>query len=147
MNRERHTGSLGGLEVAVGLDYHKVIDYDRKAMRRALGGGAAKVIKESRRLVARKAISGAGDYPGVDSGILRKAIGIVSRGSRGGWIKVGVRKTKAMGKDFYPAFLFYGSPKTGLAKRGNYIATALAAKRDTVRAEIRSALQNALVPR
>lgn len=146
MNRENFTGNLGGVELDVGLEFHKIIDFDKKALRRSLRDGAREVIKESRRLVARRAISAAGEFPGVDSGTLKRAIGIVGRGSRGGWIRVGVRKTDAM-KAFYPAFLFYGSVKTGLAKRANYIVAALDTKRQIIRSNIRATLMTALVPR
>lgn len=145
MDRETSSssGALGTLEV--GLEFHKAIDYDRRAMRAALKAGTKPIIKEARRLVARRAVSGAGDFPGSETGRLKRAIGIVSKGSRGGWIKVGVKSIP--GSIFYPAFLFYGSPKTGLARRGNFIVAALAAKREEVRGPIRAALAASLVPR
>ena len=146
MDKETSRGSEGGIELSVGLEFHKIIDYDRKALRKAMREGAAQVRKEARRIVSRRAISVAGDFPGMRTGTLKRAIGIVGKGSKGGWIKVGVRKSKEM-KDFYPAFLFYGSASTGLAKRGNFMETALTNKRDAVRGQIRSALKNSLVPR
>ncbi len=132
-------------ELEVGLFGHKIIDYDRKAMRRALVKGAAQVRKEARRIVSRRAISNPGEFPGLQTGALKRAIGIVGRGSKGGWVKIGVKTIK--GQDFYPAFLFYGSPKTNLAKRGNFMTSALAAKREAVRSNIREALKTSLVPR
>lgn len=146
MESQTTTGTQGGIELSVGLAFHKIIDYDRKALRKAMREGAAKVRKEARRIVSRRAISLAGEFPGMQTGTLKRAIGIVGKGSKGGWIKVGVRKTTQM-KDFYPAFLFYGSPSTGLAKRANFMETALGNKREEVRSQIRSALQNSLVPR
>lgn len=146
LNNSNTSASLGGIELSVGLQFHKIIDYDRKALRKAMREGAAKVRKEARRIVSRRAISQAGEAPGLQTGTLKRAIGVVGRGSKGGWVKVGVRKSKEM-KAFYPAFLFYGSPKTGLARRANFMETALSNKREEVRSQIRSALQNALVPR
>lgn len=146
MDREYSSGSAGGFELSAGLEFHKTIDYDRKAMRRALNRGAAEVRKEARRLVTRGIVSRAGEFPGVDSGTLRRAIGIIKRGSKGGWVKIGVKKTEGMA-DYYPAFLFYGSRKTNLAPRGNYITAALQAKRESVRGNIRAALKDCLVPR
>ena len=148
MNHESHSsaGGSGDVQLRVGLEFHKVIDYDRKAMRKALREGAAEIRKEARRIVSRRAISLPGEFPAMQTGALKRAIGIIGRGSRGGWIKVGVRKTPEM-KDFYPAFLFYGSAKTGLAKRGNFMTTALATKRDSIRSNIQSALRDSLVPR
>jgi len=131
--------------VRVGLDFHRTIDYDRKAMRAALGRGASEVRKAARRIVSRRAISLAGEFPGMQTGKLKRAIGIVSRGSKGGWVKIGVRSIPS--NDFYPAFLFYGSPKTGLKKRGNFMVAALSEKREAIRSIARNALKNALVPR
>lgn len=145
MERETSSGDIDGFRISVGLEGHKIIDYDRRGMRKALREGAAQVRKEARRLVSRRAISLPGEFPGERTGQLKKAIGIVSRGSKGGWIKIGVRTIP--GSIFYPAFLFYGSPKTGLAKRGNFMTAALSNKRDAVRGQIRGALKNALVPR
>ncbi len=145
MDKQTSTGAAGGLLLEVGLEYHKTIDYDRSKMRRALRSGAAVVTKESRRLVSRRAISAPGEYPGMQSGRLRRGIGTVSRGRKGGWIKVSVRTIK--GSDFYPAFLHRGSPKTGLAPRGNFVADALDNKRDQVRNNIRGELRQSLVPR
>lgn len=133
------------IQYEVGLSGHEVIDYDRRAMRKALLQGAGKIRAEARRIVSRRAISGAGEFPGMQTGKLKRAIGIVSRGSKGGWVKIGVKSIQ--GSVFYPAFLFYGSPKTGLARRGNFMEAALAAKREAVRGDVRSALKNALVPR
>lgn len=146
MEKDSSYGSLNGINLRVGLEFHKTIDYDRKAMRKALAKGAAEVRKEARRIISRRAISSAGEFPGLQTGTLKRAVGIVSKGSKGGWIKVGVKKTKEM-TDFYPAFLFYGSAKINLARRGNFITAALASKREGVRSQIRAALQNSLVPR
>lgn len=147
INKERFiTGNrMDGLELRVGLEFHKVIDYDRKAMRKALREGGAEVRKEARRLLSRRAVSAAGEMPGMQTGMLKRAIGVVSVGSKGGWVKVGPRAIK--GSVFYPAFLFYGSPKTGLEKRGNFMETALQNKRDIVRGRIQAALKDSLVPR
>lgn len=145
MDKLTTTGDAGAVLLEVGLEFHKTIDYDRAALRRALRSGAAQVTKESRRLVSRRAVSAAGEMPGQQTGRMKRAIGVVSRGRLGGWIKVGVRTIK--GSDFYPAFLFYGSPKTGLEPRANFPVQALDNKRETVRGEIRAALRNSLVPR
>ncbi len=146
MDKQNTTSSMAGIELSVGLSFHKLIDFDRKALRKAMREGGAVVRKEARSIVSKRAISQPGEFPGQQTGTLRRAIGIVGRGSKGGWIKVGVRKTPAM-KDFYPAFLFYGSEKRNLAPRANFMQTALQNKREVVRSNIRAALQNALVPR
>lgn len=145
--RSRHVSgnALGGLQLEVGLDFHKVIDYDRKKMRAALVRGAGTVRKEARRLLSRRAVSRPGEMPGRKSGGLWRAIGVVSKGSKGGWLKVGPKSIR--GRTFYPAFLFYGSKKTGLEPRGNYMEEALQNKATSVRAEAREALRGALIAR
>lgn len=141
-----HSGrGLGSLELDVGLEGHKTIDYDRRAMRKALVAGAGLVRKDARRLLSRRAISSPGEVPGQQTGALARSIGVVSRGSKGGWVKVGPRAIR--GSVFYPAFLFYGSPKTGLEKRANYMAQALTNQREPIRTQVRSALAQSLVPR
>lgn len=134
---------LGGVGLAVGLDFHKTIDYDRKAMRKALNAGGALLRKEARRIVSRKAVSLPGEAPGVVTGRLMRSIGIVTRGSKGGWVKVGPRTIK--GSAFYPAFLFHGTDT--LAPRENYMVQALENQAEPVRNHIRAALAQSLVPR
>lgn len=146
MDNQSRSGNAGGIQLEVGLRFHKIIDYDRKALRKALREGGAMVRKEARRIVSKRAVSLPGEAPGSRTGALKRAIGVVGRGSKGGWIKIGVRKTKEM-KDFYPAFLFYGSTKRHLAKRSNFITDALQTKREAVREVIRQALKASLVPR
>lgn len=130
-----------GLQLAVQLDYTD-FKLNRRPIRRSLTKGAATVRKEARRLVSRRAISQPGEYPGLQTGLLKRGIGIVSSGSKGGWVKVGVRTLP--NSVFYPAFLFYGSPKTGLAPRGNFMAAALDNRRSEVRSTIRTAFQQAI---
>lgn len=145
MINERASGNVGPVEVSCGLAGHSVIDYDRRRMRKALVGGAAIVRKEARRLVSRRAVSAPFEAPGLQTGRLRRAIGVVTRGSKGGWIKIGVKSIK--GSVFYPAPLFYGSAKIGLAPRENYVATAADNKRSAVRDQVRGVLADSLVPR
>lgn len=150
LNKERFvSGNDMGLgRVEVGLEFHKIIDYDRKAMRKALSSGGAIVTKEARRLVSRNAISLPGENPGLVTGKLRRSIGVIARGSKGGWIKVGPRSFKSLGGGFfYPAILFYGSKKRNIDKRNNFMVEALQTKRAYVRGEIRAALKDSLVPR
>lgn len=145
MNHASASGSLDGITLYAGLEYHSIIDFDRKGLRRAMKAGGGLVRKEARRLLSRRAVSGAGEVPGMQSGQLRAAIGVVSRGSKGGWVKIGPRSIP--GSVFYPAFLYYGSPKTGLEKRANFMEQALQNRRADVKRVIRAGLDNSLVPR
>ena len=145
MNHQHSSGEIAGLRLFVGLDFHQAIDFDGKHLRRALVNGARAVRKEARTLVARRIVSQPGEFPGQQSGALRRAIGVIGRGSKGGWIKVGVRAIP--GSFYYPAVLFYGSPKRHIAARGNFMTAALAHKSEEIRDQVRSALRHALVPR
>ena len=145
MERDSTEGRVAGIQLHVGLEFHRTIDYDRKAMRRALVKGAAVVRKEARTLVARRVVSQPGEFPGEVSGAMRRAIGVIGKGSKGGWIKVGVRAIP--GSFYYPAVLFYGSTKRNIAARGNFMTAALANRGGEIREQVRDALRHALVPR
>jgi hypothetical protein len=142
---------ISSIRLDVGLTAHKIIDYDRRAMRRALAFGAAAIRKEARLLVSRRAIvSAPGEAPARQSGKLMKSIGTVSKGTGGGWVKVAPRTFSKAGLApglFYPAVLYYGSAKRSIEKRSNYMQTALQNKTENVRGAIQSALRDALVPR
>lgn len=145
MERDSTEAQVAGIKLHVGLDFHRTIDYDRKAMRRALVKGAAVVRKEARTLVSRRVVSQPGEFPGEVTGAMRRAIGVIGRGSKGGWIKVGVRAIP--GSFYYPAVLFYGSTKRNIAARGNFMTSALANRGGEIREQVREALRHALVPR
>lgn len=152
LSKERFVSGndMGPGRVEVGLEFHKTIDYDRKAMRKALSRGGADVAKEARRLVSRNAISAPGQNPGQVTGKLKKSIGVVTRGSKGGWIKIGPRtfsKAGLGGGIFYPAILFFGSSARNIGRRNNFMIEALQKKREAVRSVIRAALKDSLVPR
>lgn len=152
-----------GIGVHVRMVGHSRIDFDRKKVRKALRANGREVQKEARRLVSRRAVSGAGDDPGMQTGALRRSI--KNKVSRSGFlVKVAPQKTSEMGAWFYPAFLYYGVRRgskrtrdhrkkadTGsgwrIDKRGNYMAEALDRKRAGATKALESALKDALVPR
>lgn len=141
----QHSQSSGaGLGLDVQLDFTNW-QLNKKPIRASLVKGAAVVRKEARRIVSRRTVSLAGEFPGMQTGALKRAIGVVGKGSKGGWVKVGVRSIP--NSVFYPAFLFYGSPKTNLKKRGNFMEEALQNRREEVRGTIRAAFQQAIEAR
>lgn len=140
-----------GVNVTATIVGHSRIDFDKRAIKKTLRQQGGEIRKLARRLVARRAISGPGEMPGRDSGVLMRSIKVkVSSG--GFWAKVAPYKTSEM-KVFYPAFLFYGSNKVGrgrngiLAKRDNYMINALDQRRAAAQAAIFNALRNNLKPR
>lgn len=141
----------------VRLTGHSQIDFDRKQIRKVLRVEGRGVQKEARRLVARRAVSSPGDFPGRDTGALSRSI--KSKVSRPGFlVRIAPQKTPEMGNDFYPAFLQYGvrpnpNGKGGGASgwriepRANYMAEALNRRRPVAEVALRAALQKALIPR
>lgn len=144
MERETQSTNLGGISVHATLEGHSRIDFDKRAIKKALRKAGGDIRKAARRLVARRAVSSPGDFPGRVTGALLRSIKLkVSSG--GFWAKVEPQKIPEM-KSFYPAFLFYGT-KRGVAKRSNYMIAALDVQRENVRSQIRDALKHSLVPR
>lgn len=133
-------------EVNATLFGHSRIDFDGKQIRKTMRLLGREVQKEARRMVARRAISNPGEYPGKQAGVLFRSIRY--KVSRPGFlVRIMPYKTPEMGDDFYPAYLLYGSKKRDLAKRGNYMVDALKAKREISRNAIKNALKDALIPR
>lgn len=151
------------LEVNVKLDGFSRIDFDKRKIRKTMQVLGRDVQKEARWLVSRRLISGAGEFPGRDTGALWRAIKY--KVSKPGFlVRIQPDKTAEMGPDFYPAFLQYGVRKNRIAKlakqhkrqpdgpyrlepRGNYMIRALDSRRDMVRSMLRNTLQNSLIPR
>ncbi|MET3229981.1 UNVERIFIED_ORG: hypothetical protein ABIC54_002166 [Burkholderia sp. 1263] len=107
---------MSGVELHVGWTGHTKIDFDKKKIRKTMRVLGRDVQKEARRLVARRAISQPGDYPGRDTGTLRRSI--KSKVSRSGFlVRIAPQKTAEMGDDFYPAYLWYGTRGQGRIKR------------------------------
>jgi hypothetical protein len=152
-----------GVEVHVGWTGHTRIDFDKKKIRKALRVRGRDIQKEARRLVARRAVSDAGNMPGRDTGALQRSI--KARVSRPGFlVSIRPHKTAEMGDDFYPAFLYYGVRRDAkrrtdrkkqvdngkgwrIEPRGNFMTEALARRRDVSQTALKAALQDALIPR
>ncbi|BAO88920.1 hypothetical protein [Caballeronia cordobensis] len=143
-----------GVEVHVGWTGHSRIDFDKKKIRKVMRARGRDIQKEARRLVARRALSQPGDYPGRDSGTLWRSI--KSKVSRSGFlVRIAPQKTPEMGKDFYPAFLWYGVRRTAgeegsgwrVEPRKNYMTEALDKRREVSETAIMAALKDALIPR
>lgn len=169
------------LEVNETITGHSRIDFDKAKIRRAMRKIGAEVRKDARRRVARRAISGEGEYPGRETGALMRSIKAKVFPS-GFLVRIAPYKTAEMGAHFYPAYLDYGVLRgaaparlaagegvgrsnrrrrgqvaaertareaTGyrIAPRKNYMTDALEARRESVRATLRSALMDSLKPR
>lgn len=133
------------LETNVTIDGFSRIDFDKRLVRKSMRTIGRDHQKEARRLIARRAISGAGEYPGRHTGKLWRAVKY--KVSRSGFMVV-VRPEKTAEMSFYyPAVLHYGSLKRNLAARKNFMTDALNNRRQNTRAVLRGTLQDALIPR
>jgi hypothetical protein len=150
MDTTKTSGLVGGIELNTTIVGHSKIDFDRRIINRELLKGGRRVQRRSRRLVARKALSQPGEFPGKRTGALQKAIDLVKPKSKVGfWIKVEptTDRIKKTGKIYYPAILNFGSKKRNIARRGNYMTAALDLEREHVRTALSQALKDALIPR
>lgn len=93
-------------------DGFKFFDFEVKPLKAGLRAVGKEVAKESRKAVSKKAVSHPGEFPGMQSGQLKKAIKYkVSRSGRSVWV---VATRPEEWKSYYPAFVVYGhrSPHT-----------------------------------
>lgn len=93
------------VQCAVDPGYRK-IDYDPKALKQPLRKSGNAVRKIARKMISRKAVSEAGQFPGKQTGEMAKSIKI--KVSKSGYsVAVYPTKTQAM-PAYYPAFVVYG---------------------------------------
>lgn len=119
------------------------LDFNRSPIRKAVRNAANAVRDDARSRVGGSG-GGAGSYPGKRHGVLQKAIRVKVR--RDGFSAiVQPEKTAAMGKDFYPAYLRYGT-KRGIAPRANYIEDAAVSRRSSTESALKSALMDSIKP-
>ena len=93
-------------------------DVDRKELRKHLRPPAAGLAKTAKKLVSTRGVSKPGDYPGLQTGTMRKAITPIFWKS--GWGVTIAPKTKTIlraKEAYYPAFVLYGhrAPRTRTA--------------------------------
>ena len=92
-------------------------DFDTKVLKKNFRKVGGEVRKIARRLVSKKAISRAGGFPGMDTGLLRKSI--QAKVSRSGF-SVGIASYPINGMDvFYPPFVYWGHRGPGSDRDAN----------------------------
>lgn len=149
MTGQRSVVTSGGVYMDVSLEGNlERIDFRKVHVRKAMGRIGRVVQFRARRLVARRAISDPGDYPGIESGDLVRSIGY--KVSKPGFLVI-VRPEKTAGmKEFYPAFLWYGAEGRSrggdLAPRKNYMIDSMNIKRDYIQRELFRALTRSIKP-
>lgn len=149
------------MDVFVKWDGYSRLDFDKKKIRKVMGQEGRALQKVARKLVARRAVSAAGGFPGKQSGLLQRSIRY--KVSKPGFlVAVKPLRLPEMGKHYYPIYLLYGvtgkparadkkaqvkDGKWRIAPRGNYMTEALEQRRASASAAILNALQSALIPR
>lgn len=112
-------------------------DFDTKILKKTFRQAGGEIRKIARRLVSRRTVSRVGEFPGRDTGMLRKSI--LAKVSRSGF-SVGVASYPITGMDvFYPPFVYWGhrgpgsdrdakgaqdSKQTGKRRSGKKVAQA-----------------------
>lgn len=153
---------MSRFEINTTIDGFSRVDFDKKPVKKAMRSIGQKVQTDARRLVARKAISGAGEYPGKATGTLQKSTKF--KLSKPGFLvtiapRPGAGTVKA--GEFYPGILYYGvrrgavrrkdkKKQTGdgawrIAPRGNHVVDAAENRRAWAQSVIAEALQSALI--
>lgn len=125
-------------ESRVKLTQFQLWDFDLTKLSDGLSEQGKLIRRDARRLVARAAVSKAGEYPGKDSGLLRKTISFKKfRNQQGVYI---THKMKS-GQYRYPFALVNGSPETGLEPRADYIADTFEDRKIYVQQMLRNAMR------
>lgn len=122
----------------VTIDNLSLWDFDQSAISKGLSEEGKVFRAEARRLVAREAISEAGDYPGKRTGKLSDTISYKKfRNQLGLFITHKMKK----GQFRYPFALVHGAPEQGLDPRADYIADTFESRKPYVQQMLRNALK------
>jgi len=136
-------GTVGGNAIKIDIDTRvNMLLFSKREIKAAMKMGGKVVQKEARRLISSRAVSAPDGLPGYDTGAMSKSIK-VTVGSGGGYVKVMPYKTPAMGKDYYPAYLIYGTNR-GIEKRADFMQVAFKNKQWMIRQAIRAAFLKSL---
>lgn len=103
MADDRASALIFGARIEKPLTY---ADFDTKVLKKSFRSVGAEIRKIARKSVSKKAVSRAGQFPGMETGTLRKSI--KEKVSRSGF-SVGIASYKVQGMDkYYPAFVYWG---------------------------------------
>lgn len=138
------------------------IDYDGRELRKTLRKAGSDVRRIARKLISKRAVSEAGEFPGKQTGEMAKSIRV--HVSRSGYsVSIHPTKTSRM-PAYYPAFVVYGhraphsetkeearahkarSGKKVAAPRKNFIVDAATENRLQFERDMYEALSNSIKP-
>lgn len=123
------------------IDSLSLWDFDLDVLRDRLKTESREYRRDARRLVARRVISGPGEYPGRRKGRLQQTI--ITKQLRSG---LGFYITHKMRRDEfrYPFVLAYGSTKRNIAARKDHIVETFKARRDGTLMRIRESVRKSI---
>lgn len=153
---------MSKFEINATIEGFSRVDFDKKPIKKTMRSIGQKVQTDARRLVARRAISAAGEYPGRDTGALWKSTKY--KVSKPGFlVTIAPRPGDGTIKsgEFYPGILYYGvrrgairrkdkkkQTQTGawrISPRGNHVVDAAENRRAWAQSVIAESLQSALI--
>lgn len=151
------SGDLRGNLHIEGWDgFDRALDFDKKQVRAGMRKAGRIVVKDARGRISGSPGSGAGDYPGMRSGRMYRAVR--AKVSRSGFMVKVMPEMPAGAKGYYPGFLYYGVRRQTtrtrshrrqpngpfrIAPRKNFIADALDARQGDVREVLVGTLRKA----
>lgn len=100
------------IDVHVGLPIgHTRYDFDQRAVRKVIMKEAREIRKLARRLISRKAISKPGDYPGRNTGDLRRSISVIGLKKSMGALILPKQTPLMKARGFFPEMLSKGTKR------------------------------------
>lgn len=152
-----NNGALGGtLHVEGWEGFDRALDFDKKQVRAGMRRAGRIVVKDAQGRISGSPGSGAGDYPGMRTGRMYRAIR--AKVSRSGFMVKIMPNMPAGAKGYYPGYLYYGVRRQAARTRGhrrqasgpyriaprkNFMADALDARQSEVRDVLGEALRKA----
>ena len=121
------------------IDFLSLWDFDLDKLKAELATESRMMRRDARRLVAKKAISNPGEFPGKDTGVLQKTIQVKKFRSGLGFY---ITHRMPSGKFRYPFVLAYGSEKRGIAPRKDHINEVFTKRRPAIIDGLRRALRD-----
>lgn len=153
---------MSRFEINTRIEGFSRIDFDKKPIKKTMRHIGQKVQTDARRLVARRAISQGGEYPGKSTGALQRSTKF--KLSKPGFmvtIKPQVNAQTVKGGEFYPGILYYGVRRGATRRkdkqkqqlegpwriepRGNHVVDAAEARRAWAEETIAQALVESLI--
>jgi hypothetical protein len=131
------------VSVHMSSQFLKVADLDKAILRKGLRRASRIVQQTSKRLITPKRRSKPGEYPGRDTGLMRRNVKVVVS-KRPGKFWARVQVSTLPNSFFYPAVLSAGRKDHKLLSRKNFIGDAQELTKNQTEPIIRDAIRDSL---